>query len=267
LRQEGSTCSFAATGPIGNVPQRIGASVTEPAPSPPSTKRTVLELIKRKGPQTVAQLSEALELTGPAVRRHLETLETEGLLAQTTRALGRGRPAHLYALTEAGHDLFPRNYDQLASQLLDAVACQLGEEGVERMFAHRQRILAQRYAGRTSGRELPELAGELAAIQDENGYMAEWQPDGEERFLVREHNCAIARVAGAHPSACAYELALFRQLAGPEVEVDRVAHMQAGDLECAYVLRGRAEAQAADANGNAAPDRDGEQAGGHGLGR
>jgi predicted ArsR family transcriptional regulator len=211
--------------------------VQEPAPSPPSTKRTVLELIKRNGPQTVAQLCDALDLSGPAVRRHLETLESEGLVTQTTRALGRGRPAHLYALTEAGHDLFPRNYDQLAAQLLDAVRCQLGDDGVERMFAHRQRILAQRYAQRTSGRELPELAGELAAIQDENGYMAEWQSDGAERYLVREHNCAIAKVAGAHPSACAHELALFQQLAGPGVEVERVAHMQAGDLECAYVLR------------------------------
>ena len=211
--------------------------MTEPAPSPPTTKRAVLELMKRNGPQTVAQLCEALELSGPAVRRHLETLEGEGLVAQTTRALGRGRPAHLYALTEAGHDLFPRNYDQLASQLLDAVQCQLGDEGVERMFAYRQRVLAERYAGRTNGRELPELAGELAAIQDENGYMAEWQPDGEERYLVREHNCAIAKVAGAHPSACRHELALFQQLAGPGVEVERVAHMQAGDLECAYVLR------------------------------
>jgi predicted ArsR family transcriptional regulator len=210
--------------------------VTEPAPSP-STKRAVLELIKRNGPRTVAQLRQALDLSGVAVRRHLETLQSEGLVTQTTRALGRGRPAHLYALTDAGHDLFPRNYDQLASQLLEAVHCQLGEDGVERMFAHRQRILAERYAARTAGRDLPDLAGELAAIQDENGYMAECQPDGEERYLVREHNCAIAKVAGAHPSACRHELALFQQLAGPGIEVERVAHIQAGDLECAYVLR------------------------------
>ena len=211
--------------------------MTEAAPSPSPTKRAVLELIKRNGPQTVAQLREALRLSGVAVRRHLETLESEGLVAQTARALGRGRPAHLYALTEAGHDQFPRNYDQLASQILDAVHCQLGDEGVEGLFAHRQRLLAERYAGRTAGRDLQELAGELAAIQDENGYMAEWRRDGDERYLVREHNCAIARVAGAYPSACRHELALFKQLAGPDVEVERVSHIQAGDLECAYVLR------------------------------
>jgi predicted ArsR family transcriptional regulator len=44
-------------------------------------------------------------------------------------------------------------------------------------------------------------------------------------------------VAGAWPTACAHELALFRQLAGPEVEVERIAHIQAGDPVCAYVLR------------------------------
>ena len=56
-------------------------------------------------------------------------------------------------------------------------------------------------------------------------------------FMVSEHNCAIARVAGAWPTACEHELALFRQLAGLDVEVERVAHIQAGDPVCAYVLR------------------------------
>jgi predicted ArsR family transcriptional regulator len=211
--------------------------VTEAAPSPPTRRAVVLELLKRNGPQTVAQLHEVLGVSSVAVRRHLEALEGEGLVEQTTRALGRGRPAHLYALTEAGHELFPRNYRQLAGQLLEAVRAQLGPAAIERLFTHRQQALAEQYAERTAGRTLPELASALAAIQDENGYMAEWEPAGEDRYLVREHNCAISGVAGAHPSACSHELALFRQLAGPGVEVDRISHIQSGDLECAYVLR------------------------------
>ncbi len=210
--------------------------MTEPAPSP-STRRAVLELLKRNGPQTVAQLHQVLGKSCVAVRRHLEALQSEGLVEQTTRALGRGRPAHLYALTEAGHELFPRNYQQLASQLLEAARAELGSAAVERLFEHRQRALAQQYAKRTAGRGLPELASELAAIQDENGYMAKWEPAGPDRYLVREHNCAISRVAGANPSACSHELALFRELAGPDVEVDRISHIQSGDPECAYVLR------------------------------
>jgi predicted ArsR family transcriptional regulator len=197
----------------------------------------VLELLKRNGQQTVAQLHRILDVSCVAIRRHLEALESEGLVEQTARALGRGRPAHLYALTEAGHELFPRNYQQLASQLLEAVLAELGPTAVERLFAHRRRALARQYARRTLGRGLPELARELAAIQDENGYMARCERADEDRYLVREHNCAISGVAAAHPSACRHELDLFRQLAGPGVDVERVSHIQSGDRECAYVLR------------------------------
>jgi DeoR family suf operon transcriptional repressor len=77
--------------------------------------------------------------------------------------------------------------------------------------------------------------------------MADCSSAGDGRFVVSEHNCAIARVAGSWPTACAHELALFRQLAGPEVEVERVAHIQAGDPVCAYVLRA--------AQGNGRPEQ------------
>ena len=56
-------------------------------------------------------------------------------------------------------------------------------------------------------------------------------------ILRRRPGATEVRVAGAWPTACAHELALFRQLAGPEVEVERIAHIQAGDPVCAYVLR------------------------------
>src|SRR6266511_5192108 len=210
--------------------------MSESALSAP-TRRAVLDLLKRNGPQIVAQLGAALRKSGAGVRRHLEELEQLGLVQQTSRQQGRGRPAYVYALTEMGHDLFPRNYHQLVAQLLEAAASELGPEGVERLFDHRQQELAELYGGRTRGRPLPELASAIAAIQDENGYMADCCQTEDGRWLVREHNCAIARVAGAWPTACNHELALFRQLAGPDVDVERVAHIQAGDPVCAYVLR------------------------------
>ena len=201
------------------------------------TRRAILDLLKRNGPQTVAQLGVARKLTGPAVRRHLEALQQQGLVRQTSRPQGRGRPAHLYALTESGHDLFPRNYHQLVAQLLAAAGTEFGEAAVERLFDHRQRALAELYGSRTAGRPLPELARALAAIQDENGYMADCADSGDGAFVVRERNCAIARVAACWPTACQHELALFRDLAGDDVRVERVAHMRAGDSTCAYVLR------------------------------
>src|SRR4029450_4558701 len=174
--------------------------MTEQAESAP-TRRAVLDLLKRNGEQTAAQLGAALGVSGVAVRRHLEVLEHVGLVQQTTRPQGRGRPAYVYALTEGGHDLFPRNYHQLAAPPPGAAPADLGPEAVERLFAPRQQELAELYAGRTKGRPLPELARALAAIQDENGYMADCSSAGDGRFVVSEHNCAIARVAGAWPTA------------------------------------------------------------------
>src|ERR671915_2529967 len=161
----------------------LGSESAQSAP----TRRAVLDLLKRNGEQTVAQLGAALGLSGVAVRRHLEVLEHVGLVRQTTRPQGRGRPAYVYTLTEMGHDLFPRNYHQLVAQLLEAATSELGPEAVERLFDHRQQELAELYAGRTKGRPLPQLASAPAAIQDENGYMADCTSAGDGDFVVSEH--------------------------------------------------------------------------------
>lgn len=210
------------------------------------TRRTVVELLKRCGPLTVAELGGRLGVSAVAVRRHLEQLERDGLVVQTLQPSSRGRPAHLYSLTAEGHERFPRAYDQLALHLLGVAGSAFGQGAVEALFAQRQRLLADTYRERAAAAlaagdadaGVAGLAGELAAIQDENGYMAA-RVDGPDGPEVREHNCAIGRVAAEHPMACQYELRLLQELAGPEVTVERVAHLQAGDPHCAYLLAPR----------------------------
>jgi len=207
---------------------------------PTPTRRTVLELLKWHGPMTASSLGAQLGVSTVAVRRHLDALERDGLVDQGTAARRRGRPAHVYQLSEAGHDLFPRNYDQLVAQLLEAATAEFGPDAVTRLFARRRAAMAERLGGRLPiPASLPEVAGSLAEIQDAGGYMTEVGPDADEAgaFVLREHNCAIPSVAASHPAACRAELALLRELAGPQVEVERIAHIQRGDTVCAYRLR------------------------------
>jgi predicted ArsR family transcriptional regulator len=201
-----------------------------------TTRRAVVELLKWNGPMTAAALGESLGVSTVAVRRHLDALERDGIVDQGARSSGRGRPAHVYRLTPLGDDQFPRNYDQLALQLLHAAVAEYGPDAVERLLAGRGQVLLERYAGRTEGLALPELAAALARIQDENGYMAECEPDERGGFVLREHNCAIPAIAGRHPAACRQELALLRALAGPDVDLERIAHIRSGDPVCAYRL-------------------------------
>jgi len=175
------------------------------------------------------------------VRRHLDVLETDGLVETTecTRH-ARGRPATGWRLSSAGLELFPRRYDAIALDVLEDVAEHAGPDAVAAVFARRTDKLVTEYENVLADREtLDDRVAGLTKIRDDAGYLAECSagPDGE--FVLTENNCAVHRVAERHPAVCAMELALIRRVLGPDVEVSRVAHTMAGDAVCSYCIRPR----------------------------
>src|SRR5439155_24935098 len=70
------------------------------------TRARIARLILENGPVTAAALSTRLGLTPAAVRRHLDNLLAGGLIevrtARRVASRGRGRPAKLFAITDAG---------------------------------------------------------------------------------------------------------------------------------------------------------------------
>jgi len=77
----------------------------------PDSRRAILELLKRAGVLTIAQLADSLQLTGEGVRQHLLQLQREGLVEAKGKSSGdrprTGRPATYYQLTVAGEHRFP----------------------------------------------------------------------------------------------------------------------------------------------------------------
>ncbi|MFQ6057359.1 MAG: helix-turn-helix transcriptional regulator [Anaerolineae bacterium] len=202
-----------------------------------ATRRQILMALKKRGGMTADELGKALGITPMGVRRHLTTLERDGLVTYETAQRGVGRPSYVYSLTDLADELFPKNYHQLANEILDIIAAQDGEDKVELVFAQRAQRLAQRYGPRLAGKDLEARIAELASIQEENGYLAEWEKVDEDTFLLKEHNCAVSGVARRFPQACVYELALFTELL--DAEVTREKHMASGDIGCYYRIRRR----------------------------
>lgn len=205
------------------------------------TTRSRLLLLLRKHPGiTVTELAAELGLTGMGIRRHLESLEADGLAERTACPHhGIGRPPSGWRLSATGMELLPRAYDTFVLQLLEDMCEQVGDEGVNVVLRRRKEKLAGQYQDElTATGTLDDRVGELARIRDRAGYMAECHRDGDVVVLV-ENNCAVHRVAERFPAVCAMELALFRTVLGPEVEVTRVAHTMAGDATCTYRIRTR----------------------------
>ncbi len=76
----------------------------------------------------------------------------------------------------------------------DAVDAVFDRRRDDRIAAARARLAGHRsFAGRVA---------EMAAILDEDGYLASFEQADDDLFLVTEHNCAILSVAQAHPHAC-----------------------------------------------------------------
>ncbi len=198
-----------------------------------STRRQILHELRTGGDQTVQQLAATLGITSMGVRRHLTTLERDGLVQARTQRQPAGRPAFVYSLTEAGFETFPKSYDLLATQLLDVVRTRQGDASVSQIFAGRMDQLYQQYAPRMEGKNLSERVQELARIQEEAGYMARWEKV-KGGYLLKEQNCAIYRVACRFQDACQFEIELFRRLLNADLE--RVEHQVKGDLSCTYFI-------------------------------
>jgi len=210
------------------------------APPPPvsEAQRTVLYALRRRGEATVDQLAAALGLTVSAIRQHLAALTELGLVVSTEapRAPGRrGRPTQVHHLTAAAEPLFPKAYGELTNQLLGY----LDEESVTQVFLRRRDDRIRAGQGRLARkRSFADRVGELAAILDEDGYLASFEQVGRDRFLVTEHNCAILSVAREHPHACSSEIDFIRAVL-PEATVERTTHMVAGAHSCTYEIRRR----------------------------
>jgi DNA-binding MarR family transcriptional regulator len=73
------------------------------------TRDEVARLILALGPSTAAMLGGRLGLTPAAIRRHLDNLITEGLVetrtARTYGNRGRGRPAKVFVISDAGRSV------------------------------------------------------------------------------------------------------------------------------------------------------------------
>jgi predicted ArsR family transcriptional regulator len=200
------------------------------------TRGRIARLILENGPVTASGLSARLGLTPAAVRRHLDNLLADGMVearnARSYGSRGRGRPARLFAITDAGRSAFEHAYDDLATSALRYLA-QTAGPGAVASFA-RQQIseLERRYRPAVEAAAPADRVKALAAALSADGYAASagGGPAAGGGEQLCQHHCPVAHVAAQYPQLCEAETEAFGRLLGTPVQ--RLATIAHGDGIC-----------------------------------
>ncbi|MBO1348291.1 MAG: iron-sulfur cluster biosynthesis transcriptional regulator SufR [Hormoscilla sp. GUM202] len=227
----------------------------------PSTKEDILQYLLKQGQATAQEMAQYLGISPQAIRRHLKDLQAAGSIDQQVaggRGTGQtmGRPQYLYQLSRQGRDRFGNSHAEFAVSLLDTLAETVGQDQVSSILRKQWERKAKVYRDRLSAGSLRERVATLVELRKAEGYMAEWHPvetDGtvpeksekahSSRFILVEHNCAIADVASSFPTVCGHELEMFAAVL-PDCLVERTQWIIDGEHRCGYLISPRSEEQA-----------------------
>jgi DeoR family transcriptional regulator, suf operon transcriptional repressor len=205
-------------------------------PNSTTTKDKILNLIKTNIQMTVLELSAQLNITEMAIRRHLQVLETDGLLIAFMKKNMTGRPSKVYQLSERGEEFFPKQYKQIGIDLLQEIN-RLDGSIINQAIVSRQERLVNRFRVRLKDKSFKGQISELAKIQSELGFMAEVNAtDSEDVGQIRQSNCPYLDIAKDFPEICRNEHKFFEELLHTK-NIEKISSLSKGNSCCHYVIR------------------------------
>lgn len=200
-----------------------------------STRDRILDLIKKEVSLSVNELTESLQITHMAVRKHLSSLEKNDLISSREIKQPMGRPLQTYFLTEKGEQLFPKNYERITIEFLRDLNEIYGDEAVIQLFKKRENRLTNEYAQKIMATSVPEKIKELVEIQNEKGYMADLVQIDSTTYEIIEHNCPILTIANQYKVACSCETQLLKNVLNTD-EIKRTTCKTDGDPHCKFLI-------------------------------
>jgi predicted ArsR family transcriptional regulator len=197
-----------------------------------SRREPILAFLKTRGHATLGEVATHLEVSKQGALRHLEALETAGLVKVAPAELHRrGRPENVYTLTAAAGEHFPDRTHELAGDLVQF----LSEEQLKRFFEKRAARLEAEYAPRLAGLDFESRVRELAKLATEHGHMAEVVELPEGGLAIRHCNCPIQDVAARTAFPCQNEQEMYQRLLG--APVTRSTWMREAASDCTYEVK------------------------------
>ena len=197
-------------------------------------------------PQSASEVADVFGLHRTVARAHLEKLaEMELVTTSTRRRPGGGRPAKIYAVTDARLEIMlpPRRYERLARLLLRLVEETLEPEVAAAAATSLGRAYgeqtAEEFAG--NGHEAPARLSPRAVMDwmELSGYGATLGSSGNGQTVIEVHNCVYRELSQEFPDVvCAFDRGMLCAMLGVDASVHTQTHaLSSGDAYCRHEFR------------------------------
>ena len=178
----------------------------------------LLDLLRKQGALSVAQMARETQVTATAVRQRLTRLLAGGEIERSTEKSGRGRPVHRYEITEKGRRKSGNNFGDLAIALWHEVK-QIKDPEIRRGLLKRiSSRLAGSYSAEIRGTDLKEKMESLAKAFSDRKMPFEVDRSKELPVLAATA-CPYPDLAEQDRSICSMERMMFSELLGENVHL------------------------------------------------
>jgi predicted ArsR family transcriptional regulator len=207
------------------------------------TRDEVVRILNERGEASVAELAEAIGVSKGSIRRHMDLMVADGLLATRLVRQGRGRPLTRYSLSEAGEEqsssehysrLLDRISPALASLPTEAVDGRDGEAILQQLFDQIAASVAREHAPLVTAEQLDGRVEQVTDVLRGEGILEDVRDEGE-FFVLRNSGCPYRSTAEETHACCAADRRTIELLLGAPVE--QIKTVAAGGELCEYVVR------------------------------
>jgi DeoR family transcriptional regulator, suf operon transcriptional repressor len=199
-----------------------------------SQQQILNQLLERKSGVTLEELTKAVGLSRTAVNQQLVSLEKDGFVSKSTPRKTAGRPQHVYVLTEAGANRFPKQYSWFSRMLIETLRQQVGAEQVSQYMYDLGVKLSAALIPRLVGKNRTERIDEIVRIMNETGFVARTftAMSGDKLPRVECKNCVYHDLSRDYPEVCRFDIGFLSGLMGAQIE--HQSCMQRGGESCRF---------------------------------
>lgn len=194
-------------------------------------------LIKHREGMSLNDIATELDISRTAVQQHFASLERDGFVRQGSQQKTAGRPARYYQLTEAGNNLFPKQYSWFSELLLNSLKQKMGPTEF-RQYMHQLGLeVAESLKQKVEGKSIEERMEILIDILQNLGYDASAiaSPDNRQEMpKLQAHNCVYHDLAQQHNEICEFDNALVSSLLNTEIELEEC--IAKGGCSCRFKI-------------------------------